>query len=199
MLNKSLLHTALVLGVLVVGPGALASEPPPGASPIQVALAGPPTIHREMLAEIAAWISRNFGMPASGSLPRVEIVSPQRFIAVRYRGFRGGLQADAQSAPDDLRLAEYMRDVVALYEDSSQTIYLREGWSGTTPADVSLLVHEMVHHLQNVAGLKYECPQAREKAAYAAQREWLAAFGRDFFAEFETDPVTLMLRTTCGL
>jgi hypothetical protein len=52
--------------------------------------------------------------------------------------------------------------------------------------------------LQNVAGLKYDCPQAREKAAYAAQQKWLARSGHDFFVEFETDPMTLMLRTVCG-
>jgi hypothetical protein len=61
-----------------------------------------------------------------------------------------------------------------------------------------VLAHEMVHHLQNLAGDKFECAQAREKPAYTAQKKWLEAAGLDFFREFETDPITLMLRTVCG-
>jgi len=61
------------------------------------------------------------------------------------------------------------------------------------------LVHEMVHHLQNMAGMKYACPAAREKLAYAAQQEWLELTGVDFFRSFETDRMTLLVRTTCGL
>jgi hypothetical protein len=56
----------------------------------------------------------------------------------------------------------------------------------------------MVHHLQNMAGIKYACPAAREKLAYTAQQEWLELSGRDFFEAFETDPMTLLVRTTCG-
>jgi Mlc titration factor MtfA (ptsG expression regulator) len=63
---------------------------------------------------------------------------------------------------------------------------------------VSVLVHEMVHHLQNMAGTTYGCPAAREKLAYAAQQKWLAQAGQDFFEAFETDPMTLLVRTSCG-
>src|SRR5258707_15291269 len=38
-------------------------------------------------------------------------------------------------------------------------------------------VHGMVHHLQNLANLKFECPMAREKLAYLAQDKWLGRFG----------------------
>ena len=55
----------------------------------------------------------------------------------------------------------------------------------------------MVHHLQNAAGLKYECPQAREQQAYAAQQRWLGLFGSDLRKEFELDAMTLLVRTRC--
>lgn len=71
------------------------------------------------------------------------------------------------------------------------------GWTGKSPADVSVLVHEMVHHVQNVAGLKYACPEEREKPAYDAQNQWLALFGRKVTEEFELDPMTLLVRTNC--
>jgi hypothetical protein len=45
--------------------------------------------------------------------------------------------------------------------------------------------------------MKFACLEAREKLAYAAQRDWLALFGRDLFTDFETDPFTLLVRTEC--
>jgi hypothetical protein len=66
---------------------------------------------------------------------------------VRYRGSAGN-----QAMPLDVG-----RDIVAVYDDSKRTIYLPEGWTGVSPAEQSLLVHEIVHHLQNLGNLKYEC------------------------------------------
>jgi hypothetical protein len=51
--------------------------------------------------------------------------------------------------------------------------------------------------MQNVSGLKYECPQAREKPAYRAQARWLELFGKTLFEEFEIDPMTVLVRTNC--
>ena len=77
------------------------------------------------------------------------------------------------------------------------TIYLPADWTGSTPAEVSVLVHEMVHHLQNVANTKFECPQAREQLAYAAQQRWLGLFDRTLEDEFQLDPFTLLVTTRC--
>jgi hypothetical protein len=89
-------------------------------------------------------------------------------------------------------------DVVAVYDAEAQTIYLPDGWRGVTPAETSILVHEMVHHLQSRAGRKYECAQAREKMAFQAQQRWLAQFGRSLESEFGLDGFTLLVRTNCG-
>jgi len=41
--------------------------------------------------------------------------------------------------------------VVAVYDDSSATIYLAHGWTGDTRAGPLVIVHEMVPHLQHEA------------------------------------------------
>ena len=94
--------------------------------------------------------------------------------------------------------AAAQRTTVAIYIDGEQTIYLPEGWTGRTPAELSVLVHEMVHHLQNLGGLKHECPRAREKLAYAAQERWLKRFGRDLEGEFEINPFTVLVNSNCA-
>jgi uncharacterized protein DUF6647 len=88
-------------------------------------------------------------------------------------------------------------DIVALYGDVQRTIYLPEGWTGESPAELSILVHELVHHIQHVGRLTYACRAAREKIAYAAQNRWLQLFDRDLASEFGIDPFTLLVNTSC--
>jgi len=150
-----------------------------------------------LLTAIVTWLSIGFGLPANYDLPHVEFVSPAKMNAVQFRArIPGHAQAasNAGSRPED---PASQREVVALYDDGTRTIYLPAGWTGKTPAEVSVLVHEMVHHLQNLAGSKFECPQAREKLAYAAQNRWLARSGRNLMDEFDLDPLTVLLRTKC--
>lgn len=128
-----------------------------------------------LLTAIVTWLSLNLGMPAIHEHPQVRFVAPQTMEALR-----GSPQS-----------------VEAIYDDASRTVYLHDKWEGKTPADLSVLVHEMVHHLQNVGGLKYECPQAREQQAYAAQQRWLGLFGSDLEKAFELDAMTLLVRTRC--
>lgn len=149
-----------------------------------------------LLTAIVTWLSVNLGMPAIYDHPRIALVPPETMHAVRYgkgdsRRAGSALESRSTVHPDQLP------DVDALYDDASRTIYLDEKWTGRTPAELSVLVHEMVHHLQHVAGLKYPCAAAREKPAYAAQKQWLALFGRKLTEEFELDPMTLLVRTNC--
>jgi hypothetical protein len=76
---------------------------------------------------------------------------------------------------------------------------LPQNWKAASPADVSVLVHEMVHHLQRHAGKKYECAGAREQLAFDAQAKWLNQFGTDVNREFKLDDFTLKAMTVCPL
>ena len=150
-----------------------------------------------LLTMVVTWLSINAGLPAIYEHPRVEFVSPAKMYAVRIGGHVSGHSPTPPAAADHRARGNGERYIEALYDDKSRTIYLPEGWTGATPAEFSVLVHEMVHHLQNVAGLKYECPQEREKIAYVAQDKWLAQSGRNLMDEFKLDPVTVLVRTKC--
>jgi hypothetical protein len=138
-----------------------------------------------LLTTIVLWLSLNFGLPASLDHPAIEIVPPARITALRYKGLAGVVPAS-----DD-------RKVVAVYDSINRTIYLPQGWTGSSPAELSVLVHEMVHHLQTVAQQKFACPQEREELAYKAQDHWLRLFGRELLQEFELDAMTLLVTTKC--
>ena len=150
-----------------------------------------------LLTAIVTWLSVNLGLPALYEHPRIAFVSPQQMHAVRYRALAAGGGPRASLRPGSTIQAEQLPELEAIYDDQTRTIYLEEDWSGKTPAELSVLVHEMVHHLQHAADLKYACAAEREKAAYAAQRRWLALYGLDLEDEFKLDPMTLLVRTNC--
>jgi hypothetical protein len=143
-----------------------------------------------LLTAVALWLAANFDLPATSEHPHVEFVPPATISALRYQDIPGG----QPSSPAE---KASQRDVVAVYDDATSTIYLPEGWSGSTPAELSVLVHELVHHLQNRGQLKFECPRQREKLAYEAQERWLKLFGRDLERDFEIDPFTRLAITSC--
>ena len=157
----------------------------------------PETAHpsQAVLKEIVIWLSTNFDLPRILIHPNIEIVPHAKIDVLRYKGF-------SWVAPRDIVMESRGgsfsgRGVVAVYDDDMKTIYLPEGWTGATPAERSVLVHEMVHHLQNLGRLKYECPPAREQLAYAAQDKWLGLSGLNLADEFEIDPFTLVVSTRC--
>jgi len=150
-----------------------------------------------LLTAIVTWLSATFSLPAIHEHPRVEFVSAETMHAVRYRASRSGERARTALHSGPAIRADRLPEVEALYDDKTRTIYLPKGWTGKTPGEVSVLVHEMVHHLQNVGGLKYGCAGEREKLAYLAQDRWLARDGLNLMDEFKLDPMTLLVRTNC--
>ncbi|WP_262047519.1 DUF6647 family protein [Bradyrhizobium sp. Bra78] len=151
------------------------------------------------LTAIAIWISANYALPASLNHPRIERVASVEMAGLRTRGLLSALQHETTALHEQESSFEKRRDVVAFYDDRTRTIYLSDKWTGTTPAELSVLVHEMVHHLQNQAGAAYECPAEREKLAYEAQDKWLHLFGRDLEAEFGINGLALLVSTSCAM
>jgi hypothetical protein len=149
------------------------------------------TITPALLHEIIGWVAQNFDLPASDELPAVAFTTTAHMNALRYRGLLNhDLSNDQQSTAGN--------DTVAVYDAANRTIYLPQGWHGATPAEMSVLVHEVVHHLQHAAKLPHACPEEREKLAYRAQERWLRRFDRSLSSEFGTDGFTLLVRTSCG-
>jgi hypothetical protein len=151
-----------------------------------------------LMKEIIGWLSGNFDLPAIYDYPRIEFASAARRTFIRYKELAAG-NARETSIERPVAVVEQSRDIVALYEDSAKTIILADDWSGASAAGVSVLVHEMVHHLQNLGRLVYACPPAREKLAYQAQELWLNRFGLDLENSFGVDRLTILVRSACSL
>ena len=143
-----------------------------------------------LLTAIVLWLSANYNLPATFNHPRVGFASAKELTSRFYES--AGRQNRA-----GMVLNQSESDIVSLYHNKSKTIYLRDGWKGKTPAELSVLVHEMVHHLQNVGQLKFACPQEREELAYKAQNGWLGLFGHDLQDDFQLDGFSILVKTKC--
>lgn len=151
-----------------------------------------------LLAMIALWLSFNFGLPEITEPPKIAVVSAQDILFKRHKAFTPHAQQALLSNTPDGNSRGKTREAVAIYDEDNGTIFLTEGWNGKSPADLSVLVHEMVHHIQSKSRMRYACPAAREELAYAAQDKWLTMFGRNLYDEFDLDAFTLKVTTTCG-
>lgn len=157
------------------------------------------------LTAIAGWVSANSDIPYAEVAPGIEFVSPARLIRLRYsrvlsgpgQTIAGESPAQATGGEHSTPRPEFLRQVVAIYEDATETIYLSENWTGASKAEQSVLVHEMVHHLQKRARLAYACAGAREKPAYLAQKAWLESHGLDFAEELQVDMFTVVAMSAC--
>jgi len=123
-------------------------------------------------------------------------MSSVAMTSLLYRSFLGDQPREVK-IPENQGQFDQQRQVISLYNVPMKTIYLLPGWTGRTPAELSMLVHELVHHLQNVGHIAYACPQERETLAYEAQEKWLSLFGRDLLRDFKIDPFTLLMNTKC--
>ena len=72
--------------------------------------------------------------------------------------------------------AARLETIKGLYDAENATIWLVRPWSARDPRDVSVLLHELVHHRQ-VGAQHWYCPGAQELPAYRAQEAWLAELG----------------------
>ena len=149
-----------------------------------------------LLNLIASWLGASFDLPNHGEPPHLEWVPPAKLAALRYRGLTldRGVYLETPNRGEQSGITP---EVYAFYDDKDRVIYLPEDWQGVTITEISILVHEMVHHLQNLAGLKYPCLQERERLAYEAQDKWLALFGTSLEQEFGFDAFTILARALC--
>ncbi len=134
-----------------------------------------------LMKVMIVWLSVNFGLPATDVLPEVHRLPAMQLAMMHYGS------ADIANRTD----------IMAVYDSRTKTIYLRNDWTGKTPAETSALVHELVHHLQYIASRRYRCPEEREALAYRAQQKWLALFGETLEDDFGVDDFTLKIATAC--
>ena len=112
------------------------------------------SIQTELINELHHWIDTTTALPTAGT--------PATIVFV-----------DAQERAEPSEMASMIGSVPrGLYDPDTGTITLVRPWSEENPQDVAVFLRELVHHRQG--GKHYYCEAAKERAAYHAQKDWLA-------------------------
>jgi hypothetical protein len=105
------------------------------------------------------WIIQQTGWPAAG-------VPPIRSASFAHLRELSGLSSEA----------EWIRPA-AFYSKGEHVIYLADSWNKDDVVDQSVLVHELVHHLQIEDQIQFACWGRYEAQAYELQIQWLRTQG----------------------
>ena len=70
--------------------------------------------------------------------------------------------------------------VEALYSSKNHTVYLPDSWHSNDLRDRSILLHELVHHLQYLNHVKVTCKSEYEFQAFKLQAAWLSEQGVEY-------------------
>ncbi len=125
--------------------------------------------------ELVRWIAAHSGYSAElKAAPRFVFLSPE---AIRH-SFSGSSSMGYADQSSTVQAAQ-----------TRGTIYLPVSF--TLGRDDYILVHELVHHLQDESGKAFSCLAAREREAYAIQTTFVQESGS---GEMPNDMFMLMLR-----
>ncbi len=102
------------------------------------------------------WIASKTGWKEL-SIPVIKRTSKEE-LSNLFFGFAGGIDG---ARP------------LALYAKEERVVYLSDQIDLSTLLGRSILLHELVHHLQRANGVHFECPEATEAQAYQLQSQWL--------------------------
>ena len=142
---------------------------------------------------LMTWASAQLGVVVPDTLPEV-VFAPPTEIACIAKGI------EAEDCPSEIDPTKmYAR---ALYNTATRIMYLPNTFDSEKYADVSILVHELVHHVQTEYRLSYLCQGALERKAYDLQAKWLDDHGHDGWQVLETeldiDRFTTFIMTMCN-
>lgn len=137
----------------------------------------------DLIVALMLWASAITGLPPATVLPEIAVETADTLYA-RIHGEAPGARAATS-------------EVLAVYDIRERTVRLREGWDRDNIVHVSILLHELVHHMQEASGTRYACRGELEAVAYDAQHRYLAEYGIEMGPALGLDPLFRAVVTSC--
>ena len=132
--------------------------PPDATDAPTVPRADPGTIQPDLVIDLLGWIAASTNYDTSSEPPEIT------FSQI------------GDTIPYDSGTAVISDTLHGAYDPLNSRIILVRPWDVADPRDLSVLLHELVHHVQ-LTNRSYECPQAPEWEAYKLQAAYLTENG----------------------
>jgi hypothetical protein len=113
---------------------------------------------KEILTALMIWLGANTPFDVNHDIPKVLFLSQEQMEDLYYTN------EEKDNFPNQLH---------GLYDKDSDTIILPDNWDRRDPWDLGVLVHEMVHYLQDMNKIEFECTAQMEKDAWPIQQRYL--------------------------
>ena len=133
---------------------------------------------KEILTALMIWLGANTPLDTNHDIPKILFLSQDKMEKLYY------VQGQ-DSNPNKLH---------GLYDTDKDTIILLDTWDRRKPWDMGVLVHEMVHYLQDVNGIEFSCVNEMERDAWPIQKKYLKEM-HDF--EWNYDELWYFVISTC--
>lgn len=140
-----------------------------------------------VLEQYIDWIVENSRFEYNGEpLPEIEYVN-QAMLQILMYGEQEVAQAELQGYN--------LPDVIALYDHVEDTIILSAGTDINDVNNHYMLVHELIHYMQDINGVTDPCPRMLEREAYELTDLWQDEVGD---SNPRSDPLfLLMIEMSC--
>tara|TARA_B100000941_G_scaffold235670_1_gene178540 strand:+ start:869 stop:1285 length:417 start_codon:yes stop_codon:yes gene_type:complete len=132
----------------------------------------------EILTALMIWLGTNTPLSVNHELPNVLFLPQEKMEQIFY--------GDNEYEPEQLH---------GMYNKETDTIILAEDWNRNDPWDLGVLVHEMVHYLQDQNEMKYACTQEMEKLAWPIQQFYLK---KVWNYDWDYDGLWFLVISSCG-
>ena len=134
---------------------------------------------KEILTALMIWLGANTSFNTNHDIPNVLFLTQSQMETLYY-------PEGEKKTPNQLH---------GLYDRESDTIILPETWDRRDPWDMAVLLHEMVHYLQDMNNIKFNCTAEMERDAWPIQQKYLKE-QHDYVWEY--DGLWYMVISTCN-
>ncbi len=131
-----------------------------------------------ILTALMIWLGTNTPLSVNHELPNVMFLPQEKMEQMFY--------GDNDYEPEQLH---------GMYNKETDTIILPDDWNRNDPWDLGVLVHEMVHYLQDKNEMKYACTQEMEKLAWPIQQFYLK---KVWNYDWDYDGLWFLVISSCG-
>ena len=112
---------------------------------------------KEILTALMIWIGANSNLDTNHDIPVVLFLTQEQMEHMYY--------GEHEHEKDSLH---------GLYDTDDNVIILLDTWDRRKPWDLGVLLHEMVHYLQDQNDIKFACMANMERDAWPLQQKYLS-------------------------
>ena len=134
---------------------------------------------KEIITALMIWMGANTNLDTNHDIPLV-VFLPQEQMEQMYYG-------DHEHDEDSLH---------GLYDTNNNRIILMDTWDRRDPWDLAVLLHEMVHYLQDMNKIKFNCTAEMERDAWPIQKKYLDQVHN---YDWEYDELWYVMISSCNM